>query len=401
MKTIAEALAETMELFAPLPSEEVCEIDRFVAEPVVAALELPPFDASLVDGYAVHTSECVTRTALRVEGESRAGGPLPPPLRERTTMRIFTGAPIPVGADAVVMQEVVTRDADLARFERAVSLGDGIRRRASDVAVGDVLLARGAAIDAGAIGSLATQGLARCVVHRRPRVAIITNGDELIAPGDPSRDGAIYDSNGPMLAALVTAAGAIVVSITRAQDRVEEIVVALERALASADVVLTAGGVSVGDHDLVHVAFERLAIERRLWKVRVKPGKPLAVSVKNGVPVIGLPGNPVSAWVGFEVFVRPGLRRMLGDPRPHRRVAQVVLGRALRATKDRTELARAHLDDDGVAWPHDRQGSSAITSVTHVDALLVLPEREGEIASGERVRALILDRRGSDQPAFA
>ena len=133
----------------------------------------------------------------------------------------------------------------------------------------------------------------------------------------------------------------------------------------------------------------------------MKPGKPLAVGVKDGTPIIGLPGNPVSAWVGFEVFVRPGLRRMLGDPRPYRRVAEVVLGAPVRCSADRTELARARLDVAGVAWPAAKQGSSALTSVTNVDALLILPEREGELAAGERVRAMLLDGRGAAEPPFS
>lgn len=403
MKTIGEALAETMALFAPTASEEVPIEDalgRCATDAVRASIEIPAFDASLVDGYAVRAAEVVAGGVLPVVGESRAGGPLPAQLAVGSTMRVFTGAPVPTGADAVVMQENVERDGASARFASRVSAGSAIRHRASDVALGDTLLEIDA-IDPGAIGLCASQGRARLAVHRRPRVAIVTTGDELLSPGDPRRAGALYDSNGPMIAALVEAAGALALSQARARDELGDTVSVLRRALASADLVVTVGGVSVGDHDLVHAALASLGVERTLWKVRMKPGKPLAVGVKDGIPVIGLPGNPVSAWVGFEVFVRPGLRKMLGDPRPYRRVVELVLGASIRASPDRTELARARLDDAGIAWPMAKQGSSALTSVTNVDALLILPERDGEVAARERVRAMLLDGRGSDQPPFS
>jgi molybdopterin molybdotransferase len=419
VKTIGEALRETMALFAPLPSEAPFERGRFVAEPLIATRELPPFDASLVDGYAVRSSDVSAGVVLPVVGESAAGLNGPSPLAASTTMRIFTGAPIPAGADAVVMQEVVERAGASARFTRTVERGASIRPRASDIAIGDVLLDRGAEMDAGAIGLAATQGYlgSRALeTHRQPRIAIVTTGDELlpgllpITPPDVKFDepftplvpprNAIFDSNGPMLWALIAEAGARTKWSEHAPDRLDELRAKIALGLASADVVLTVGGVSVGDHDLVHAALAELGVERTLWKVRMKPGKPLAVGVKDGVPILGLPGNPVSAWVGFEVFVRPGLRRMLGDPRPYRRVVEVVLGAPVRCSPDRTELARARLDEEGIAWPAARQGSSALSSATSIDALLVLPERDGELAPGDGVRALVLAGRGSSTPPF-
>lgn len=402
MKTIGEALAETMALFAPLASEELSlgdALGRFTAAPLVAAVEVPAFDASLVDGYAVRASDVASRT-LPVIGESRAGAELPSALVFGTAMRIFTGAPIPLGADTVVMQEIVRRDGASAHFERDVNVGAAIRRRASDIAIGDELLAAGALVDAGAIGLAASQGRDRITVHRAARVAIVTTGDELLSPGELRRPGALYDSNGPVISALVRSAGGIVTSVTRARDELDETVRMLAAAIASADVVITAGGVSVGDHDLVHAALAQLGVTRTLWKVRMKPGKPLAVGVKDGVPVLGLPGNPVSAWVGFEVFVRPGLRRMIGDPRPHRRARNVRLGAAVRCSPDRPELARARLDEHDLAWPSVNQGSSALGSTTSVDVLLVLPEREGELPAGETVRALVLSGSGRDHASF-
>ena len=401
MKTIGEALAETMSLATPLAATRTLLSEargRFLAERTDTSLDVPRFDASVVDGYAVRASEIKEGARLTVVGEARAGGE-PPVLVREAAMRIFTGAPVPRGADAVVMQEVVTREGDQAIFERRISAGAGIRRRASDLCVGETLLDAGAELDAGALGLLASQGHDHVVVHRVPSVSILTTGDEVFAAGATLSPGGLYDSNGPMLDALVSASGARLGSRVHVRDDLDELTAALDRSLGS-DVVITVGGVSVGDHDLVHAALARLGVERRLWRVRMKPGKPLAVGTRGKSVVIGLPGNPVSAWVCFEVFVRPLLARMLGDPRPYRRVIDVTLGASVRASPDRTELARARIDEEGVAWPMATQGSSALTSVTNVHALLVLPERDEEILAGERVQALLLSGPGAVRPPF-
>jgi molybdopterin molybdotransferase len=403
MKTIGEALAETIALFAPLGGEEVAldlALGRVLAAPLVATLDLPAHDASIVDGYAVRAREVSEGARLPVHGESRAGGPLPPALAAGSTMRIFTGAPIPAGADAVVMQEAVSREGEHATFAQGIRAGASIRRHASDVARGTTLLEAGARIDAGAIALAASQGIAAVSVASRPRVAIVTTGDELRSPGETLGEAGLYDSNAPMLAALVHEAGAEPLVLPRARDVLDETIARLERAIAEADVVLTVGGVSVGDHDYVHAALAALGVERRLWKVRMKPGKPIAVGVKEGVPCIGLPGNPASAWVGFELFVRPGLRRMLGDPRPYRRVIDVQLGAAITPSADRVELARARHDHVGRAIPALSQASSALASTHDVDLLLVLPEQREPMPAGATVRALVLEGRGSATPPF-
>lgn len=401
VKTIGEALTETMALATPRREIEIPTASAaggFLARPVHARIDVPSFDASLVDGYAVRVAEVGPGVALRVLGESRAGHGTPA-LGPGTTMRIFTGARVPEGADAVVMQERVTRAGELARFESAALAGAGIRRRASDVQADAPLLGAGAVIDAAAIGLLASQGITRVAVRSGPSVSIVTTGDEVVPAGAALPEGGLHDANGPMLAQLVVSAGGMPAPVRHARDDLGELMDTLVATFTS-DVVITVGGVSVGDHDLVHEALARLGVERRLWKVRMKPGKPIAIGTKGTTVVVGLPGNPVSAWVGFEVFVRPMLRRMLGDPRPYRVVREVVLGAPLRASVDRTELARARLDDAGVAWPAVKQGSSALASAIDVDALLILPEREGELAAGERVPAMLLDGRGSAQPPF-
>lgn len=402
MKTIGEALAGAMALARPLDPMDVAlgfAARRFAAKREHASHDVPAFDASLVDGYAVRSAEIAAGARRPVRGEARAGS-LPEPLAEGVAARIFTGAPVPHGADAVVMQEIVGREGETATFQRTIAGGAGIRRAGSDLARGEVLLEAGTRLDAGAIALLASQGQARVSVTRAPRVALVTTGDEVVAATDALPPGGLFDANGPMLSAMILEAGGTAWTSLHARDDLAATTETIERALVGADLVLTVGGVSVGDHDYVHAALAALGVERSFWRVRMKPGKPLAVGAKAGVPVIGLPGNPVSAWVAFQVFVRPMLRRMAGDPLPYRRTREVVLGASIRPSADRTELARARLDDEGVAWPFAKQGSSALTSITGVDALLILPEREGELAAGDRVRAMLLDGRGTDTPPF-
>lgn len=403
MKTIGEALADAMALAPPRASEArpLAEaLGGFLAEDLVATLDVPWADVSLVDGYAVRAAEVAAGVSVRVSMEARAGADRGT-LETGTTGRIFTGAPLPHGADAVVMQEIVTRRGEEAVFSAEARVGQGVRRKAADLAAGERMAARGTEVDAGLIGLAASQGRSMLPVVRAPRVAILTTGDELRDASEaPLPPGAIYDANGPMLVAAVRAAGARVVRCARVPDALDATREALEEAARVADLVVIAGGVSVGDHDLVHAALAALGVRQVLWKVRMKPGKPLAVGVREGLPFLGLPGNPVSAWVGFELFVRPMLRRMLGDPRPHRVACEGPLGASIRCSADRTELARARLDAQGLAWPMPKQTSSALTSVVGVDALLVLPEREGELAAGERVRALRLEGRGSAEAPF-
>lgn len=411
MKSIAEALAETMALFRPLAAEEVSignARGRFVVGEVAARLDVPPFVASTVDGYAVRaadlegaTEEAVVTLPLR--GESRAGARWHAELERRAAMRIFTGARMPPGADAVVMQEDVRLEKGLVSFARSPSPGACVRLRGSDVATGDVLLAAGARLDPASVGLLASQGQATVAAHRRPRVAIVTTGDELRGPGEPLPEGAIYDANAPMLAAQVESAGGVPIVLARVKDDLDETTARLGQALSMADLVLTSGGVSVGDHDFVNAAFERLGVTRQFWKVRMKPGKPLAVGVMDDIPVVGLPGNPVSSWVTFEVFVRPAIRRMLGDPRPYRSLIEVELGKRVKPTADRVELARARIEYRGNevhGWPVAKQSSSALLSVVECDALLVLPERVAPLEIGEHCDALLLSGAGSARAPF-
>ncbi len=411
MKSIAEALAELLPAFAPLGPVRVGltgAYGRVLAEEVRVRRDLPPFDNSAMDGYAVRAADCAGAAAsapvrLPVRGESRAGGPLPPPLEPGAATRIFTGAPLPAGADAIVMQEDTERQGEVVAIRLAPAAHQHVRARASDLAAGAAMLASGTRLGAGELGLLASQGYAAVSVARRPRVAIVSTGDELRDVSDPPEPGTIVNSNAYALAAQVVEAGGEPWVLPIAPDRLDAIGARLREGLR-ADVLITVGGVSVGDYDLVHTALEQAGIARRFWKVAIKPGKPLSFAVHEGVPVIGLPGNPVSAMVTFEVFVRPGLRRMLGDPRPFRGSATVTLAHHHRRSPGRTELARAALEpgEDGLlARLHGLQGSGSLPSMVGIDALVILPAERDRFAAGERLRAIRLDDpRGAERSPF-
>jgi molybdopterin molybdotransferase len=407
MRSIGEALREIVPHFAPLGSARVPlrqALGSVLFEDVLAATDLPAFDNSAMDGYAVRHRDLLARTPLPVLGESRAGGTPPNPIRPNTAMRIFTGAPLPEGADTVVIQENSTIDDAGAAFDPPPEPGANVRRRASDLARGALALSRGQRLGPGEIGLLAAQGQHTVSIYQRPRVAILSTGDELCEVGEQAPF-TIVNSNAYALAAQVEEAGGLPWILPIAKDRLDDIGDKLAEALR-ADVVLSAGGVSVGDYDLVAGALENAGVELKLWRVAIKPGKPLLFGLAGRVPVVGLPGNPVSAMVTFEVFVKPGLRRMLGEVAPYPSLVPVELEREHRHGMGRTELARAQLvrGDDGrlVARLHTLQGSGSLPSMCGIDALVVLDSNVEHYASGARVQALVLRGAASQsEPPFA
>ena len=411
MHTIGEAQRELVPCFAPLGSERVAllqALGRVLADPITAERELPAFDNSAMDGYAVRAAELQLGRTLRVHGESRAGGPAPEPLLAGAAMRIFTGAPLPPGADTVVIQENAQRDGDEVRFEPLPSAsGANVRRAGSDLLRGQLALAAGTAVGAGEIALLAALGHATVSCHRAPRVAILSVGDELRDVGQDQEPGTIVNSNAYALAAQVASVGGEPWRLPIVPDQLDAIGAALEQAL-SADVVLSAGGVSVGEYDLMASAFERAGVQRRFAKVAIKPGKPLWFGLRGRVPVVGLPGNPVSALVTFELFVRPALRHMLGHTAPYPAPIEVRLEHAHKHATGRVELARASLlppaDGDGRpgARLHALQGSGSLPSMVAVDALVVLAAEQDRFAAGAILPALPLRAHGfQSAPAFA
>jgi molybdopterin molybdotransferase len=396
MKTIGEALREIVPCFEPVGSERVAllqAVGRTLAEDVRARTDLPRFDNSAMDGYAARHQDLVPEGRLPLQGESRAGGSPPSPLHEGAAMRIFTGAPMPAGANTVVIQEHATAEAETVRVHKVPARGANVRARASDLARGSLALASGQRIGPGEIGLLAAQGLHSVTVYRRPRVAILSTGDELREIGDDDAPGTIVNSNAYALSAQVLEAGAEPWVLPPAADRLEDIADKLSQALR-ADVVLSIGGVSVGQYDLVAPAFARAGIETKLWKVAIKPGKPLLFGMAGRVPVLGLPGNPVSAMVTFEMFVRPGLRRMQGSRTPYPALIEVELEHEHRHATGRTELARAVLRRDAAGPPlaqlHSHQGSGSLPSMCGVDALVVLDGATERFARGQKLLALPL-----------
>ncbi|MGE0787494.1 MAG: gephyrin-like molybdotransferase Glp [Sandaracinaceae bacterium] len=410
MVELEEAFTSLATLFGAGRTERVGldeALGRHLAESIVARSDEPGFDNGAMDGYAVRSADLAGATPsapvwLTVEGESRAGGPLPR-CEPGRAVRSFTGARIPDGADTVVMQEDVTREADRARFDRAPETGEHVRRRGEVLRAGDRVLEPGARLGPGEIGACASQSKASVLVYVRPRVAILGTGDELREIGDPLEPGMIVDSNGHALAAAVRAAGGIPSRAPLIADRESLLAARLEEAASSSDIVLTVGGASVGDHDHVPAALDALGARVLFEKVRMKPGKPVRLAVLSRAVVLALPGNPVSALVAFELFARPIVRSRLGDERPFRPAIDVELARDMRGPDSRPELARARLElRQGAlprAWPPGDQGSAAITSWTGSDALLYLPRGAGRIAAGTRMRALDLaSTRGAASP---
>jgi molybdopterin molybdotransferase len=296
-----EALARILALVHPLPSRLVAlrdALNRFAATDVFATVSIPPFDNSAMDGYAVAASSCISGARLSIAGEQPAGLDQDLRVAPGEAIRIFTGAPIPRGADAVIMQEDVTLEDGHIVIGEAVESGEFIRRRGGDVAEGQKMITAGDRLTPQAIALLASQGMSEVEIGGRVRAAIISTGDELAAAGEPLRQGQIYDSNSALLHALLVSAGAEVASITHCADRADEIEAAIAAGV-KCDVMIITGGVSVGARDLVKPALASAGVSLDLWRVAVKPGKPFLFGHAAGCAIFGLPGNPVSAFVTF------------------------------------------------------------------------------------------------------
>ena len=380
----------------PLGAETVALQDalgRVLAEDVVAGADVPPFAASAMDGYAVIAGAAGRR--LRVNGESRAGHPATAPLRDGEAIRISTGAAVPAGADAVVPVEQADESGDAVVPRRDIAPGANVRSAGEDMRSGAAVLTRGRALGAAELAVAAGAGRAELSCARRPRVVLLATGDELVAPGQPLGPGQIHESNGLALAALAARAGAEVVRAARVPDDRAATATALEPELEAADVLAISGGVSVGEHDHVKAALERLGVQRRFWGVALKPGKPVYFGTRDGCLVFGLPGNPVSAVVCFVLFAHPALRALQGaDPsasRFHARLAEPV------RCGPREQALRVGLEfraDGIVARTTGAQESHRSTSLLGADALAFVPPGEGELAAGTEVLVEPLDLGG-------
>ena len=387
---LVDAIAEVLARAKPLPSEEVA-LDvargRVLAEPARSAIDLPPFASSAMDGFAIRSADA-PGTLVVVE-RIAAGRPASRALAAGEAMGIATGAVVPEGADAVAPVEDVVEHDNRIEIRSDVASGANVRPRGGDTAQGDEVVPAGKRLGAAQIGALAAAGIPNLHVTHRPRVAVIATGTELRPPGEALEPGQIYEANGVMLAAALEESGASVDRIPPAEDDERAHRAALERAL-EADVVVSSGGVSVGPHDLVRRVARDLGVEEVFWRVAVKPGKPVSFGVRGSTLVFGLPGNPVSTLVGFELFVRPALRALEGERDPGPRWEHGVLARPVRQNAVRDELVRASTGDGGLE-PLGGQESHMIVRAAAADVLVLVPRGEGELSAGDRVRFLPLD----------
>lgn len=407
--TVAQAQDTILEEVSTLAAETVPVADaqdRILAEDVLSSRVLPPADCSAMDGYAIHSSASQTASketpaSMRVAFEVAAGGSADCPLEAGCAARIFTGAPIPPGADAVVMQEHVEVDGEFVRISSPAPVGNNIRDAGEELQVGDLVLARGAVVRAPVIGLLASLGRTVVSVIRRPRVAILSSGDELVEPDGCVEGGRIVASNSYTLSALCREVGADPIYFGIARDRPEDLEAHVRAGLA-ADCIVTSAGVSVGDHDHVKGVLTKLGCEIRFWGVAMKPGHPLVFGRFDNGPasgvagpfVFGLPGNPVSAAVTFEQFVRPALRKMSGFTNCFRPTVQARLRTPLRKRPGRLNFIRVSLEiDDGEIWASStgNQSSGVFRSMSQSQGLLVFPGPESELAEGDDVTVQIID----------
>jgi molybdopterin molybdotransferase len=393
MLNFDSARQRMLEQVTPLGTElvPVAEADgRVLGADLRSDIDLPGFDYSAMDGYAVVAGDFTGPGPWQVPValEQRAGA-APLALAAGNAARIFTGAPLPHGADTVVMQEDTTREGAWVTLGAAPKRGSHVRKRGEDLARGAIALTRGSRINPFRVGLLAALDQSHACVTRRPRVALLCTGDELRDPGSAPRPGSIPDSNGPSLAALARRAGAEIVSISRSGDELQQTQAALRAALASSDVLLTVGGVSVGDHDIVKEALEAEGVSLDFWKVKIKPGKPLAFGRHAGGYVLGLPGNPVSAQLTLALFGLPLLRALQADARPIPATIRVQLASAVRQKPGRLGFYRARLEGS-VAHIHDNQASGAPTSMALADALVLVPEDSEGMPAGADAEALRL-----------
>jgi molybdopterin molybdotransferase len=365
---------------------------RVLAEPVTAAGDVPPFPNSAMDGFAVLAGPAGRE--LRVVDESRAGSPAARAVAEGEAIRISTGAPLPAGATAVVpVEHVAERDGTVV-LEREALPQANVRDAGEDLRAGTAVLTPGTVLGPAELAAAVAAGRAELSCARRPGLALLTTGDELVAAGAPLRPGQIHNSNAVALAALARREGATVVADEIVADEREATEAALRRVLdAGADVVIVSGGVSVGPHDHVKPALDALGVQERFWRVALKPGKPAWFGTREDTLVFGLPGNPVSAVVCFLLLVRPALRALQGAP-PLPARAPARLAQAIRRAADRDQAVRVTLEPgaDGVAVarPTGPQGSHMLSSLLGADGLAIVPAGEGELAAGERVEVELL-----------
>ncbi len=386
-----EALAllkERMETVVGVEDAPLAQADgRVLAEDILAAHSSPPADNSAVDGYAyVQGSGAEGRYRL-LAGRAAAGAPYDGVVTPGAALRIFTGAVLPKGADTVIMQEGVSLEEGYLRFDGGPKTGANVRAAGEDVAAGEIILSAGQVLRPQDVAQAATMGVDRLKLRRRLRVAVLSTGDELAQPGDAPGEGGIFDANRPMLAALAARMGSDVVDLGVASDDPVVVRDALGRGADRADAIIASGGASGGDEDHVSAVLGD-AGARTLWRIAIKPGRPLALGVWDGAPVFGLPGNPVAAFVCFLIFARPALMVMAGADWPEPRRLKLPAGFEKRKKGGRREFLRGRIGADGRVEAFRSEGSGLISGLRWAEGLIDLPEAAAEIRHGDPVAFL-------------
>ncbi|HSP98480.1 MAG TPA: gephyrin-like molybdotransferase Glp [Candidatus Dormibacteraeota bacterium] len=410
MISVREALDRVLEDLPRVGGEQVplaAARGRVLAAPIRAPRDVPPFRNSAMDGYAVRSADVTSASAtapvvLRVLETVGAGSVASQPVAAGTAIRIMTGAPLPGGADAVVRVEDTADAADGVAIHAAVGRGNNVREAGEDMRAGETVLEAGRLLRPADIGLLASLGLSMLRVARRPRVAILSTGDELVDLGEPLGPGQIVNSNAYTLAAAVEEAGAEPIHLGIVRDRPDLIRAAFADAM-TADMALSTGGVSVGSFDYVRAILAELGYEERFWKVAQKPGKPLTFGRCGRTPVFGLPGNPVSSLVCFYLYVLPALRTMLGLDRVHLASAAATLVEGVRKAPGLTEFVRCSLQGSPEAYTArstGTQSSGALRSLSLGDALIVGPADAVQLEAGARVRVVLLNAEAVAGPPF-
>jgi molybdopterin molybdotransferase len=400
MISVEEARERILASLHATPGEVVALPDawgRVTVTPVIARLTQPPADVSAMDGYALRAADGTLGAVLKVIGSAPAGHPFDSSVAAGQAVRIFTGSVVPAGADAILLQEDATATGTEVRVNEAVTEGRHIRRAGQDFAAGDAVIPAGRRITARDAGLAAAANHPWLTVHRRPRVGILATGDEIAMPGEPIPSGGIVSSNSHALAALVRATGGEPIVLPVAQDT-REAVAAVADAVHGVDMLVTTGGASVGDHDLVIEALKTRGLDLDFWQIAMRPGKPLLFGRLGPVPVLGLPGNPVSAMVCAILFLLPALSRLSGLPSAPPPVSQAIAGAALRANDHRADHLRAAVSTDPlgriVATPFQVQDSALLRRLALADALILRPPHAPALAEGEEVPVIRLDSLG-------
>ena len=401
MLSVAEALARITAAFAPLPAETVGlteALGRVLAEDVVARVTQPPTDVSAMDGYAVRAADVAQASAdaparLEVIGRAPAGGAFEGAVGPGQAVRIFTGAPVPTGADAIVIQEDTERDGDIVVVKESAAAGEYVRPAGLDFRAGEVGLTAGRLLSARDIGLAAAMDRPWLQVHRRPRVALLATGDEVVLPGDPRGPNQIVSSNGFSLAAFVQACGGQPIHLGIAPDDSAALKTLVEGA-RGADLLVTTGGVSVGEHDLIREALGEQGLEMDFWRIAMRPGKPLLFGRIGATPILGLPGNPVSSLVCATLFLRPAIAVMLGRETEAIAPETAILGTPLGANDRRQDYLRARLETDAQgrrrALPFARQDSAMLATLAQADCLVVRAPHAPAAEAGEVVEIVPL-----------